>query len=1139
MRTPPWRTVHWFLIPSCHTRSQTLRLLYGAIGVGIWFGFASILHGDDTITPDQIEFFEKRIRPVLAENCWKCHGAKKQEGSLRLDKYTLILKGGDTGPAVVPGKLDQSELIDAIRYEATGYQMPPDGKLSQEKIEDLTNWVKMGAPWPGAENETTESDPAESTLDFAARKKYWSYQPIASVTPPEVKSSEWLSTPVDAFVLNKLEAAELSPAPATDKRTLLRRITFDLTGFPPTLKELKDYLSDDGPEAYRKVVDRLLASPAYGERWGRHWLDLVRYAETAGHEFDYEIPHAWRYRDYVTRAFNDDLPYDQFIVEHFAGDLLKTPRIRRETGENESILATAFYWFGQGKHSPVDIRAEECNTVDNQIDVIGKTFLASSIACARCHDHKFDPISTADYYSFAGFLQSSRRDQAMIDPPEKLDELVARIRQSIEKSTPLWKSVELESHLPCIEVLIEDLKQAATPQLATLHTEKFQKYLAEVASKDQQNPLFLWARLGSLTNADQFVVQKNQFRDQWNQRKADALNSSDNLVSFEDFTEIELDGWFVSGPAFQNALVRGTVVEPGESPIDPIQRLWERGTLNSGLAGANWQGAIRSPTFEIGHDAIWYRVRRIGGKPAPGRKHKNGQISLIVDGFQFIQDPLYGILTINVPHDGKFHWIRQDVTKFPGHKAYLEIEDSGDEILIIDQISFSNGETPADRPDTLQLQILNDESIVSSETLLKAYHAQFVETLNQWQDDTIDAIDSRSRTDWINWLLSTDLVCKSVGKSLSLDLIDKQEKKITKSHQKVRNLQAKIPDPTYALTMTDGTPENEHVLIRGSHRKLGAEVPRGYMEAFQNRTQPISTDSSGRLELARTIAVADNPLTARVIVNRLWHHHFGKGIVESVDDFGHMGKSPSHPELLDWLARELTRNQWSLKHMHRLMVLSSTYQMSSDRLDPQAEEADPGNKLLHRMNLNRLEGEAIRDAILLISGRLDRTMYGPSVLPHLTPFMEGRGRPSSGPLDGNGRRSLYINVRRNFLTPLFLAFDYPTPFSTIGRRSVSNVPAQGLSLMNNEFVIQQTKLWSERVLGAIPESMGTPQEIRDRRIRNIYETALTRLPSDEELRFANEFIASQSQEYGEPDHANAWSDLCHVVFNLKEFIYVR
>ncbi|HSG72347.1 MAG TPA: DUF1549 domain-containing protein, partial [Planctomycetaceae bacterium] len=476
-----------------------MKFVHGAISIGIWLCLAAGLSGEDKITPEQAEFFETKIRPVLAEHCWKCHGPEKQEANLRLDKYAFVLKGGDTGPAIVPGKPESGELVDAINYEATGYQMPPDGKLPREKIDDLTKWVKMGAPWPGADKETATDDQPETTIDFAARKKHWSYQPIANVAPPNVRQSDWISTPVDAFVLDKLERAGLQPASPADKRTLLRRITFDLTGLPPTLQELGEFLADESPDAYRKVVERLLDSPAYGERWGRHWLDLVRYAETAGHEFDYEIPHAWRYRDYVTRAFNDDLPYDQFIVEHLAGDLLETPRRRPDTGENESILGTGFYWFGQGKHSPVDIRAEECDTVDNQIDVIGKAFLASSIACARCHDHKFDPISTADYYSFAGFLQSSRRDEATIDPPEKLDSLAARIRDAISQAAPELTSVVLKHYQKVIGTLFEDLEQASADLLAQPQGEGWPKYLTEVASKDEQNPLYLWANLGHLS----------------------------------------------------------------------------------------------------------------------------------------------------------------------------------------------------------------------------------------------------------------------------------------------------------------------------------------------------------------------------------------------------------------------------------------------------------------------------------------------------------------------------------------------------------------------------------------------------------------------------------------------------------------
>jgi hypothetical protein len=1116
-----------------------VRVIQGAMSIGIGLCFAAALSADETVTPAQAEFFEKRIRPVLANRCWECHGPETQEANLRLDRYAFVLKGGDTGPAVVPGKPEASELIDAIGYEATGYQMPPDGKLAQETIDDLTAWVKMGAPWPGADREAAGTDHPGQTIDFAARKQHWSYQPVRDVTPPQVRRPEWISTPVDAFVLNRLEQAGLEPSRPADKRTLLRRITFDLTGFPPTREELREFLADDSPDAYRKVVDRLLASPAYGERWGRHWLDLVRFAETAGHEFDYEIPHAWRYRDYVIRALNDDLPYDQFVIEHFAGDLLENPRMRPDTGENESILATAFYWFGQGKHSPVDIRAEECDTVDNQIDVIGKAFLASSIACARCHDHKFDPISTADYYSFAGFLRSSRRDEAIIDPPEQRDELAARIRNAISDSAPDLKSAATERLEPSIDRLLEQLQAAVSVSPEQPPAEGWAKYLTEVVSKNQDHPLSLWTQLGHLADRKSFLDRKKQLRDRWTERASAASHPPDSITIFEDFSGNPREDWFVSGPAFQDALVLGSPIAPGPSAENPVEHVWEHGTLNSGLAGGKWRGAIRSPTFDIGHDSIWYRVRRVGGKPNPGRKHKNGQISLIVDGFHLIQNPLYGMLTLNVPNDGEFHWLRQDVTRFPGHKAYIEFEDLDDGILIVDKIAFSNGGPPAERPDDLQRLILDDETVDSVETLADAYRATFEETFALWQQDSPEEWESASSARWLNWLLRSDQIPKTPSPENSKRDVDRRNR-VERLLQEIETLDATIPEPTYALAMADGTPENEHILIRGSHRKLGAEVPRGYLEAFQERTEPISATSSGRLELARTIVADDNPLTARVIVNRLWHHHFGKGIVETVDDFGHMGKAPSHPELLDWLARQLIGNDWSLKRMHRLMVLSNTYQMSSDRLDPAAEEADPENVLLHRMNLQRLEGEAIRDAILLISGRLDRTLYGPSVMPHLTPFMEGRGRPGSGPLDGDGRRSLYINVRRNFLTPLFLAFDFPTPFTTMGRRSVSNVPAQGLSLMNNEFVVQQATRWSERVRDEISPS--PPEEANDprsQRVRLIYETALSRLPSDDELEFADRFLTAQSREYGQLDHPQAWADLCHVVFNLKEFIYVR
>ncbi|MDB4680221.1 DUF1553 domain-containing protein, partial [Planctomycetaceae bacterium] len=522
------------------------------------------------------------------------------------------------------------------------------------------------------------------------------------------------------------------------------------------------------------------------------------------------------------------------------------------------------------------------------------------------------------------------------------------------------------------------------------------------------------------------------------------------------------------------------------------------------------------------------RVKRVGGKPNLGRRHKNGQINLIVDGFQLIQNPLYGMLSINVPNDGNWHWLRQDVSKFPGHKAYIELGDEDDGTLVVDEILFTNQRPTADAPETMQFALAFEESVINRESLAQAY----AKSMNQAMQDWTNSQQSRLPLSAINWLLQTDLIEKTMPVAIE------PETPLGRSLQTIAQLQSQIPAPAYALTMTEGTPEDEHILIRGQHTKEGKVVPRRFLEAFDPGEESLSQESSGRLELAQKLTSRDNPLTARVIVNRLWHHHFGKGIVPTVDDFGHMGKAPSHPELLDWLATELVNNGWSLKHMHRVMLLSNTYQMNSDLSDPETEQNDPENLLLHRMNLQRLEGEAIRDGILQISGHLNTAQYGPSVLPHLSPFMEGRGRPgASGPLDGGGRRSIYINVRRNFLTPLFLAFDFPTPFTTMGRRSVSNVPAQALTLMNNEFVIQQAKHWSDNVLKT---TSNEAEQSTVKRINTLYETALSRLPTEQEIQIAQEFIAAQSKEYGADDnHPNAWSDLCHVMFNLKEFYYVR
>jgi cytochrome c553 len=928
------------------------------------------------------QFFENKIRPILAETCTKCHGAAKQKGMLRLDSRTAMLKGGDSGAAIVPGDASKSLLVKAIRYNDPDLRMPPRGKLSDQQIADFTSWIQSGAPWP--EDQVKSEAAAAKSFDLKARSKHWSLQPLREVEPPAVKDTAWPQNLIDQFILARLEPAGLRPAPPADRRTLLRRLTFDLTGLPPTPVEIDAFLADRAPDAYARVVDRLLANPRYGERWGRHWLDLVRYAETAGHEFDYDLPNAFRYRDYVIRAFNADLPFDQLVKEHVAGDLLPAPRRHAAEHFNESILGTGFWHLHEARHSPVDVRADQADRLDNQVDVFAKTFLGLTVACARCHDHKFDAISTRDYYGLYGFLESSRYQQAFIDDPEPV--------------------------------------RAKVQQLRKLQ----QQILALVRIRRQ----------GSGVN------------------KMPAGG-----VVFADFHRDTYANWFVSGEAFGTGPSEaGAVMFQPDSP-HPIRCVVPAGLAHSGLVSNRLQGILRSATFTLDKKYIHYRA--LGNQ---------SRIRLIIDGYQLIREPIYGGLEIAINTGDRLQWHTQDVSMWQGHGAYIELVDNGPGYLGVEQIVFSDGQPPME----------NGSDIMPGPE-------------------------------------GSETVAARLGVLL----------------QQYRDLEASLPTPRRALALEDGTPADEHVFIRGSHKKLGELVPRRFLEVFGGTHEISSTHGSGRLELARRLVdPIKTPIVPRILVNRLWQHHFGEGIVRSSDDFGVLGQAPTHPELLDALAGEFVRQGWSLKQMHRLMLLSSTYQMSS-RGDEHGDLADPQDRLLHRMPVLRLEAEPIRDTLLALSGRLDETMFGPPVPPHLTPFMVGRGRPeTSGPLDGAGRRSIYLNIRRNFLTPMFLAFDYPIPFSTRGRRSVSNVPAQALTLMNNPFVLQQAEQWATRVLA---EPGLSPRQ----RVERMYVSAFGRPPTEAELTNVLAFLAEQARVYGGENDPRAWRELCHVLVNVKELIYIN
>ncbi|MFO0930191.1 MAG: PSD1 and planctomycete cytochrome C domain-containing protein [Gemmataceae bacterium] len=1048
----------------------------------VWIGLAVLAAPARGAAPKPdaatVEFFEKKIRPVLTTACVSCHNGRKTRGGLTLENRAALLRGGDTGPAIVPGHPEKSLLIEAIAYK-DHLRMPPRGKLPAEQIADLTAWVKLGAPWPGGESTAR----VDKTADPAKQLEHWSLQPVRRPRPPAVNDRLWAHTPFVGFLLAWLEAAGIRPAGVADRRTLLRRLTFDLTGLPPTPRELADFLADRRPDAYERAVDRLLASPAHGERWGRHWLDLMRYAETSGHEFDFDIPHADGYRDYIIRALNDDVPYDQFVREHIAGDLLPQPRRHPAERTNESILGTGFWFLGESKHSPVDLRVDGGERRDNMLDVFGKTFLGLTVGCARCHDHKFDPLSTKEYYALVGYLQSARMQRAFLDPPERIAEPARRLRALRAEAARL---------------AIEHTAAALQTRLTGLA----ERRAAVAAGRAVDDPLRVLRTLG---DPAAFDAKRRDLSAQLAVREGQARQAT----PLETFARGDYRDWFVTGDAFGDRPAGPDDVEVQPDRPLPVRRIF-RGA-HSGLASGRLQGALRSRTFTLEKKYLLYRVRGHGAR-----------VNLIIDGFQQIRDPIYGGLQFAV-HADEPRWHVQNVSMWRGLQAYVELLDDGDGAVELEQIVCSDQPAPpVEAPNRLIVALV--EAARSADEAAGGIERLLLETVTLWRQGKLAGRDDlRDRLALLDAVLAADL--PTGGKEVPAPA------RLGELVRAAAALEATLPAPRRGLALADGTGVNERVHIRGNPKTLGDEAPRRLPAVVAGDRQALPPNGSGRLEMAQRLTSSGNPLLARVIVNRLWHHHFGQGIVATTDDFGHQGDRPTHPELLDWLAAELVDTGWSLKHIHRLLLTSAAYRMAS-RSDPAAEASDPRNLLLHRMPIRRLEAEAIRDALLASSGRLDRRMFGKGPLPHLSEFMIGRGRPgASGPLDGDGRRSLYLSVRRNFLSPFFLAFDFPTPFSAIGRRSVSNVPAQALALLNNPFVTGEARRWADQLLA-------DPALTDEGRVATLFETAFGRPPDERERADALAFVAEQGREHGRVD-ARAWADLAHVLFNAKEFVFVH
>ncbi|MDB5352052.1 MAG: Protein of unknown function (DUF1553)/Protein of unknown function (DUF1549)/Planctomycete [Planctomycetota bacterium] len=878
--------------------------------------------GDDAGRADaaRAEFFEARVRPVLVGRCFECHGPNKQKGGLRLDSPDAMRTGGDTGPVIVAGDPEHSPLIEAIRHDGS-VKMPPKGKLDAAEIDVLTEWVKQGASWPSTTSEKRPETAASFITD--ADRAFWAFQPVKEPPAPVVKDTAWPKSSLDAFILAKLEQNGLRPSPPAAKRTLIRRATFDLIGLPPTPEESEAFVNDASPEAFARVVDRLLASPHYGERWGRHWLDVARYGEDQAHSFQPRLyPNGFRYRDWVARAFNADMPYDRFVTEQIAGDLLDEP------GRLERLPALGFFALGPVYYGD----PKTLDQVDDRIDTMTRGFLGLTVACARCHDHKFDPIPTADYYALAGVFLSTNYHEAPDAPPE--------------------------------QIAAFDLGQLV------------------IEAKTREIDAFL----------------------QGESSRAHAAESARVLVA--------------------------ALAHRGE-PRRPLADLARIEGLDADRLG-RWVGFLDRAKDH----AEVIALRRIGDD--------------------------------------------------------LAEDDEARRILLDAAETFLS-----------RVQALLDrrQALLAAESLKKSP-----------SPPALDAADKAL----IGWLFD-DKGPLAVRKDQDEKELPATAKRQLAALREAKNLAQKNAPPKYPVVHTlkdHPRPADTTVLVRGNAEAPGPTVPRHFLSILGGDSAPF-TRGSGRLELARAIARPDNPLTARVMVNRIWQHHFGRGLVGTPSNFGELGERPSHPELLDHLARRFVANGWSIKSIHRDILLSATYQQAGGT-DSHAIERDPENRLLWRMKRRRLEVEAWRDAILAVSGRLDPALGGPSVK------LDDRN---------NRRRTFYAAVSRHDLSPMLRLFDFPDPNITGSERTRTTVPLQALIVMNDEFLIESARALAARV-------RSSPDGGDDARIQMTYALLFGRPATDRERQIGREYLSAGDPDGSPPADLSRWERYAQALLGTNEFVFV-
>lgn len=1077
---------------------------------------AGVVRGDER---KEIEFFEKSVRPLLVAKCQSCHGEKKQEGDLRLDSPAGWKTGGSRGPALVPGKPAESLLIKAIGYLDPDLKMPPEEKLTAEETAILQEWISRGAIDPRADVATSRRSDEEWEATFRERLEWWSLKPVQDVAPPAVADSAWPRDPVDRFVRAAQEGKGLSPAPPAEPEVLLRRLSFVLTGLPPApgLRDavLEDWQRDPAT-AYEALVDSLLASPHFGERFARHWMDVARYTDTYGYESDNPANGAYEYRDYLIRAFNRDVPFDRMVREQIAGDLLPEPRIDRALGLNESAIGPMFYHLGEHREGgSLMFNGIHQQMVDNKIDAFSKAFLAVTVACSRCHDHKLEAVSQRDYYRLAAVFMTPRWTSRMIDAPGKHDDAIARLKELRgelrRELATLWQ---------------ETAKNAESWPAERLREIVGGKDAAKLKIDDAAYPL---AKL--LTGEGEFAARWNDLVKEWQETREKRLAANAGFQTLADFREPTFpEGWVTEGDGMTHGYVSDGTPLIALTGKEVVSRVLARGYHTHALSN-KLPGALRSPAqhqMPGNHVSLQLSGGGYGGfLYVQGNGFKSEKIGFFkspVPAWKAFADEALSNGVPQVTIEFATTALNPNFPPRIGLADGFPPTDPGYDqrswVSITGIVSHDGGATPQETLD-LYATLYQGDAPQSESDAAGKLRAWISGAVQRWCAEQLQPGDGSV----LNWLLSTKLLPNEAAEGSRLALLLAEYRLVEQS--------ISFPRTVTGMDERDVREVSYPINVRGDVDVIGELVTPDFLQMFAGRNSVAASDGSGRLELAESLVQPDHPLTARVYANRVWQWVFGTGLVSTPDDFGHLGDRPSHPELLDHLAKELIRSGWSTKSLVRRLVLSETFRQSSATTEA-GRRLDPENRLLHHYPTRRLEAEAIRDALLAVSGRFDSKLYGRPIDPPRMAEDKVNKRLFSGPLDGFGRRSLYLNLSIMEPPKFLVGFNLPDLKLPAGKRDVTNVPAQALTMLNDPLVLAMSEHWAREMLE--DRTTSVPE-----RIARMFERAFGRRPADAEVQrwtAVLEDFRTEGQTELLTDQA-AWTRLAHTVFNCKEFLYYR